>query len=43
MGVLFANARKMNSKDLKTRELLDEVLNNPNLTDHHVKNIFKKK
>ena len=43
MGLVLTNVRKNISKNSKTKEGLDAVLKNPNLTDKHVKTILKQK
>ena len=43
MGLVFTNARKTISDDVQTSKILNEVLNNLNLTTKHVKTRLKQK
>ena len=43
MGLVFTNVRKSISDNSETNKILDEVLNNLNLTDNYVKTILKQK
>ena len=43
MGLILVNARKIISDNPQTKEALDKLLNNPNLTDNYVKTTLKQK
>jgi hypothetical protein len=42
MGLVLTNARKHISDNSETDKILDKLLNNPKLTDKHVKTVFKR-